>query len=94
MIKNKHVLHLQCLFGLDSFSLERLEAEKIIGVDFSEKANSFANFLKKNLGNANEFIFANVYSLPEVLSVKDTMDVVFTSYVVFPWLPHLDDGLK
>src|ERR1041384_7418331 len=36
-VNGKHILHLQCHFGLDTLSLARMGAE-VIGVDFSENA--------------------------------------------------------
>ncbi len=86
-IQNKKILHLQCHFGLDSFSLERLGA-KVTAVDFSSEAIAYANDLKKEMGFASEFICDDVYSLD--LRSSHTFDLIFCSYGITGWLPDLN----
>lgn len=86
-IKGKTVLHLQCHFGQDSISLERLGA-RVTGVDLSDKAILKAEQLAKKAGVATEFICCDVYELPKYLDRK--FDIVFTSYGTIGWLPDLD----
>ena len=42
-VQGKHLLHLQCHFGLDTLSWARLGA-KVVGVDFSEESDSACEF--------------------------------------------------
>ena len=86
-IKKKKILHLQCHFGLDTFSLERLGAQ-VTGVDFSEKAIEYANELKNEMGFSSEFICSDVYSLD--LTKSHEFDIIFCSYGITGWLPNLD----
>jgi SAM-dependent methyltransferase len=84
-ISGKSVLHLQCHFGQDTISLERLGAGRVVGVDLSDlailKARELANVCNSNA----EFIESDVYELPQVLSER--FDLVFTSYGTIGWLP-------
>lgn len=85
-IRGKSILHLQCHFGMDSLSLERLGA-LVTGIDFSEEAIKAAVELRNELGMHTEFILSDVYTLPEKLNKK--FDIVYTSYGVLTWLPDL-----
>lgn len=58
-ITGKTLLHLQCHFGQDSFSLERLGA-KVTGIDFSDKAIETANEIAKELPSKATFICSDV----------------------------------
>lgn len=86
-IKGKSVLHLQCHFGQDTFSLERLGAI-VTGVDFSDKAIKAANKLAEELKSDATFICCDLYDLPNHLDQK--FDYVFTSYGTIGWLPDID----
>ena len=86
-IKGKSVLHLQCHFGQDSISLERLGA-KVTGVDLSDKAIKRAGELAEKAGVDATFICCNIYDLPDHLT--EEYDIVFTSYGTIGWLPDLD----
>ncbi len=94
LLHGKLVLHLQCHFGLDTFSLERFGASNVIGIDFSEKAIEFALQIKKQIKSNADFICANIYDLPQILSARDQFDIVFTSYGVLCWLPDLKEWAK
>jgi len=86
-ISGKTVLHLQCHFGMDTLSLERLGARPV-GIDFSEKAIEEAQHLADKAGLTSRFICSEVYNLPNILENK--FDIVFTSYGVIGWLPDLN----
>jgi SAM-dependent methyltransferase len=86
-VKGKAMLHLQCHFGLDTLSWGRRGA-KVTGVDFSDKAIDLARSLSKELEIEAEFIYSDIYALPDVL--QGEFDIVFTSYGVLTWIPDLD----
>ncbi len=85
-VSGKTLLHLQCHFGLSTLSWARLGA-RVTGVDFSDRAIALARRLSVETGIPAEFICANIYDLPSILSGQ--FDVVFTSHGVIAWLPDL-----
>jgi SAM-dependent methyltransferase len=85
-VRGKSLLHLQCHFGLDTLSWARLGAQAT-GVDFSPRAIDLGRSLNDELDLDVEFVCADVYDLPDVLSRQ--FDIVFTSYGVLTWLPDL-----
>ncbi|WP_347924590.1 class I SAM-dependent methyltransferase [Pontimicrobium sp. SW4] len=85
-VKNKSMLHLQCHFGQDTLSWSRLGA-KCVGVDLSDEGIKLAKQLNGELNLDAEFICCNV--LETYIYVKETFDIVFTSYGVIGWLPDL-----
>ena len=89
-LKGKTVLHLQCHFGQDTISLARLGAEKVVGVDLSDRAIARARELAATCQVADDvrFVECDVYDLPEHLD--ETFDIVFTSYGTIGWLPDMD----
>jgi len=90
-IRNKKIIHLQCHFGQDSISLERMGAN-VIGIDLSdksiEKAKELNNLCKTNV----EFVCCDVYDTLKYVNSK--FDIVFTSYGTIGWLPDLDRWAK
>lgn len=86
-LKGKSVLHLQCHFGQDSISLNRLGAA-VTAVDFSDVAIHHARQLAKEANAVVNFICSDVYTLPEHLD--EQFEIVFTSYGVIGWLPDLN----
>ncbi|MFZ4057558.1 MAG: class I SAM-dependent methyltransferase [Ferruginibacter sp.] len=98
-VAGKSLLHLQCHFGLDTMSWERLGA-KATGVDLSEEAILLANSIKNELQLEAEFICSNVYDIIGNESLQKRYsddagnwqgaDIVFTSYGTIGWLPDLD----
>lgn len=86
-IQGKSILHLQCHFGQDSISLNRLGAE-VTGVDLSDVAIDQANKLAKDANARVRFVCSDVYALPDYLD--EQFDIVYTSYGVIGWLPDLD----
>lgn len=85
-VKDKSLLHLQCHFGQDTLSWSRLGA-KCVGVDLSDEGIKLAKQLNNELHLNADFICCNV--LDTSVYVKDTFDIVYTSYGVIGWLPDL-----
>lgn len=85
-IEGKSLLHLQCHFGQDTLSWSRLGA-KCVGIDISDKGIALAKQLNDELKLDATFVCCNVLHTSEF--VKDTFDIVFTSYGVIGWLPDL-----
>ena len=81
-VTGKSILHLQCHFGQDTLSLNRMGAQ-VTGVDLSDKAIEKANELKEKTGTEAEFICCDVYSLPDHLEKR--FDYVYTSYGTIGW---------
>lgn len=90
-IKGKSILHLQCHFGQDTISLNRLGAETL-GVDLSDVAIEKAIELSAKTKSSARFICHDVYDLPHHLNEK--FDLVFTTYGTITWLPDLDQWAK
>ncbi len=65
-VRSKKILHLQCHFGMDTISLDRMGAEAT-GIDFSETAIKTARELNDELGNSARFVCCNVYNVPQKL---------------------------
>ena len=86
-VRGKSLLHLQCHFGQDTISLERLGA-KVTGVDLSDKSIEIARQLAESTESAASFICCNIYDLPSYLN--ESFDIVFTSYGTIGWLPDLN----
>jgi ubiquinone/menaquinone biosynthesis C-methylase UbiE len=86
-ITGKNVLHLQCHFGQDTISLQRMGANAT-GVDLSNISIASANDLSVKAGVSPTFICCDIYDLPDYLN--EQFDVVFTSYGTIGWLPDLD----
>lgn len=86
-LSGKKVLHLQCHFGQDTISLDRLGAEAT-GVDFSDKAIESARQIAAETGSSAKFICCDIYDLK--IHLNKQFDIVFTSYGTIGWLPDLD----
>ncbi|WP_375238231.1 class I SAM-dependent methyltransferase [Aurantibacter sp.] len=85
-VNGKSLLHLQCHFGQDTLSWSRAGA-KCTGVDLSNEGIKLAQSLNSELNLDAEFMCCNV--LDTAKHVKETFDIVFTSYGVIGWLPDL-----
>ncbi len=85
-VNGKSLLHLQCHFGQDTLSWSRLGA-KCTGVDLSDEGIKLAKQLNEELKLDANFMCCNVLDTSDF--IKDTFDVVFTSYGVIGWLPNL-----
>lgn len=85
-VKGKTLLHLQCHFGQDTLSWSRLGA-KCVGIDLSDEGIILAQELNDELDLDAHFVCCNVLDTSN--HIKDTFDIVFTSYGVIGWLPDL-----
>jgi len=85
-VKGKSLLHLQCHFGQDTLSWSRAGAQ-CVGVDLSDEGIALAKALNEELQLDAEFIRCNVLDVSKY--IKETFDIVFTSYGVIGWLPDL-----
>ncbi len=85
-VEGKSLLHLQCHFGQDTLSWSRLGA-KCVGVDLSDQGVALAQELNNELGLDAKFVCCNVLDTSK--HIKETFDIVFTSYGVIGWLPDL-----
>ena len=74
-VNQKSLLHLQCHFGQDTLSWQRMGA-LCTGVDLNDE-------LKLNAS----FVCCNVLDISKYIS--ETFDIVFTSYGTIGWLPDL-----
>jgi SAM-dependent methyltransferase len=90
-VSNRKILHLQCHFGMDSLSLQRMGAH-VTGVDLSDVAIDEAKRLNNELALDAKFICCNIYDLKDHLD--DQFDIIFTSYGVIGWLPDLNTWAK
>lgn len=86
-VSGKTLLHLQCHFGQDTLSWERLGAT-VTGVDFSDEAIKKARELTQALGMNARFMECNVLELDQHLD--EQFDIVFTSYGTICWLGDLE----
>lgn len=86
-VTGKSILHLQCHFGQDTLSLQRLGAT-VTGVDLSDVSIAYANELAAKVGLSPTFICCDIYELPKYLN--QTFDIVYTSYGTIGWLPDMD----
>ncbi len=87
----KSLLHLQCHFGMDTMSWQRLGA-MCTGVDISDEGIKLAKKLNAELGLKAEFVCCNVLETSQHIS--ETFDIVFTSYGTIGWLPDLNPWAK
>ena len=85
-VNGKSLLHLQCHFGQDTLSWSRMGA-KCVGVDLSDAGINLAKKLNTALKLDAKFICCNVLDTSK--HIKETFDIVFTSYGVIGWLPDL-----
>jgi len=86
-LDGKKVLHLQCHFGQDTISLQKLGAQAT-GVDFSETAIEKARDLSEQCQIFPEFVCSDIYELDK--NLKGQFDMIFTSYGTIGWLPDLN----
>ena len=85
-VKGKTLLHLQCHFGQDTLTWSRMGA-KCGGVDISDEGIKLAKELNEELNLDAQFVCCNVLDTSKY--IKETFDIVFTSYGVIGWLPDL-----
>ena len=85
-VSGKSLLHLQCHFGQDTLSWQRMGA-RCTGVDISDEGINLAKKLNKELKLEADFVCCNVLDTSNFIS--ETFDIVFTSYGTIGWLPDL-----
>jgi len=90
-VSGKSLLHLQCHFGQDTLSWERLGA-KCTGVDLSEEGIKLAKSLAEELQLKSKFVCCNVLDTSDY--VEEQFDIVFTSFGAICWLPDLKPWAK
>lgn len=81
------VIHLQCHLGLDTISLARLGAARVIGLDLSPQSLARARSLADRAGADIEFVESNVYDARS--AVVGEVDLVYTTLGVLCWLPDV-----
>ena len=82
------VIHLQCHLGLDTISLSRLGAARVVGLDLSPESLRRARALAARAGAGIELVEANVYDARAV--VTGSFDLVYTTLGVLCWLPDVE----
>ena len=82
------VIHLQCHLGLDTISLSRLGARRVVGLDLSPRSLERARELARRAGARIELVDSNVYAARE--AVTGDFDLVYTTLGVLCWLPDVD----
>lgn len=87
-VSSRKVLHLQCHFGQDTISLQRLGAQAT-GVDLSDVAVQKAREISQQLNLDTRFLCANVLELDQHHS--EQYDVVYSSFGVIGWHPDLKE---
>jgi SAM-dependent methyltransferase len=85
-LRGTRVLHLQCNAGQDTLSIAARGA-RILGVDISDEAITFAQQLARESGISGEFVRSDVYEFLETTDQR--FDVVFASYGALPWLSDI-----
>jgi SAM-dependent methyltransferase len=86
-VSGKHLIHLQCHFGLDTLSWARLGA-RVTGLDFSAAAVRAATELARDLGIDASFVTSDVYDAPAAVNHR-TFDIVYTGVGALCWLPDM-----
>lgn len=90
-VNGKSLLHLQCHFGQDTLSWQRMGAQ-CVGVDLSDEGIRLAKKLNNELKLDSEFVCCNVLDTSK--HINKTFDIVYTSYGVIGWLPDLKPWAK
>jgi len=86
-VTGRHLLHLQCQFGLDTLSWMR-QGAVVTGVDISDVSIRSANEIKVKAGlEKAEFIRCDVLDLIGVIDKK--YDIVFQSYGTHIWISDI-----
>jgi SAM-dependent methyltransferase len=89
-LRGKSVVHLQCNSGQDTLSIKQLGAKKVLGVDISDEAITFAKQLSADSGMEATFIRTDVYDwLSDAARGSERWDIVFCSYGAIIWLSDL-----
>ena len=91
-VDNKHLLHLQCHFGLDTLSWARKGAI-VTGIDISPESIQQATKLSEKLNIAANFICSDIYDYNSIIN-SNKFEIIFTSYGAICWLPSLKKWAK
>lgn len=86
-LEGRSLVHLQCNAGQDSLCLARRGA-RVVGVDLSTEAITFARRLSEESGIAARFEESEIHRWME--STPERFDVAFASYGVFGWHRAVD----
>ncbi len=86
-VSGKKILHLQCHFGQDSISLQKLGAD-VTAVDFSPNAIAAGRSLAHEMGSDVRFVESNVYDVPN--NINGEFDLAYSTFGTICWLPDLD----
>ncbi len=86
-VSGKSLLHLQCHIGHDTLSWARLGAN-VTGVDFSDPAIEACKKLSVLSNTPGEFVVAELYDSPRVLSGRQ-FDIVYTGVGAICWLTNI-----
>ncbi|MEV0401985.1 class I SAM-dependent methyltransferase [Actinoallomurus sp. NPDC050550] len=86
-VTGRHLVHLQCHFGLDTLSWARRGA-RVTGLDFSAPAVDQARALAAELGLDARFVTADVHDAVEALGGR-TYEIVYTGLGSLVWLPDV-----
>ena len=90
-VVGKHVIHLQCHFGLDTLNLARRGA-KVTGIDFSPVAIKAARALSVETGVPGDFVECNLYDAPD--HVQGQFDIAYVTWGAITWLPDIRGWAK
>ena len=82
------VVHLQCHIGTDTISLDRLDAQSVVGYDFSPAAVGAARILATRAVSSARFVLGELYDAVDVLGAE-RFDLVFTGIGARCWLPDI-----
>ncbi len=86
-LNGREVIHLQCHLGLDTISLARMGAARVVGLDLSGESLRRARAIAERAGANIDFVEANVYDARA--AVTGDFDVLYTSIGVLCWLPDV-----
>lgn len=90
-VRGKSLLHLQCHFGQDTLSWQRIGAN-CTGIDISDEAVKLGRKLNTELSLDAKFVCCNV--LDTSVHIFEKFDIIITSYGTIVWLPDLQPWAK
>jgi SAM-dependent methyltransferase len=85
-VRGKHLVHLQCHFGIDTLSLARRGAT-CVGLDFSPVALEAARELQRKTGLDASFVEGNVYDARKLIDGE--FDLAYVTWGAINWLPDI-----
>ncbi|WP_246195511.1 class I SAM-dependent methyltransferase [Halopolyspora algeriensis] len=87
-LTGQEVLHLQCHLGTETQAFAHKDAKHTVGLDFSSESLEHARYIASKAGLDIEYVHADVYDAPEVLSGR-CFDVIYTGKGSLCYLPDL-----